>query len=111
MHHEIDIYVRRLRASGSTLVVVQVDQARTFGAADPDPALALLKAARRASEGVARQGQTVSVATIVESAPAPLRLAGRSAASKRGDAQPVCPPGAQPRDGARPATKPAQLRM
>jgi hypothetical protein len=65
MNHEINIHVRRLGASGMTLVVVQIDREWTYGAAGADRESALLTAARRASEGVGRGGGNLSVAVIV----------------------------------------------
>jgi hypothetical protein len=62
---DIDVFVRRLGASGRTLVVVQIDREWTYGAADIDPGLALLTAATRASDSLARYGRTVRVAAIV----------------------------------------------
>jgi hypothetical protein len=75
---EIDIYFRRLGASGATLVVVQIDRAWTHGAADVDPALALVTAARRASDALGRRGQTVDVADIVARGREELRLVDSS---------------------------------
>jgi hypothetical protein len=65
VNYQIDIHFRRLPKSGMTLAIVQIDRDRTYGAAEAHPESALLTAATRASDGVARGGGGLSVAAIM----------------------------------------------